>query len=336
MFRLPYGGKVMSKMSGRPNFFIVGAPKCGTTSLYEYLRQHPEIFMPHSENRYWMYKEPYFFCEELIDWPGLRVHSEEAYLNLFKDAGDAPRCGEATALNLFSHYAASRIKVFAPDAKIIIMLRNPVDMMKAWHHDCLRWGHEDVVDFQKAVELESMRKQGKMVPAGSGYSKCLAYTDIASYAPQVERFFEVFSHHAVKVVLLDDMASDPLGTFQKVTEFLGVDSSFVPDFERHNPRAAVSKSELVHVRLKGLFRKYASWAQPMKRVVPSGVIQIYNYVLRQLDGSIEDRPVDQAFLSELADRMAPGIDELSRLLGRDLYHWKMTCAEQQFASIELS
>ncbi len=323
----------MSNRSGRPNFFIVGAPKCGTTSLYEYLRQHPEIYMPHSEHQYWMYKEPYFFCEELIDWPGLRVQSEKAYLDLFRDARDVPRRGEATALNLFSRHAASRIRTFAPGAKIIIMLRNPVDMMKAWHHDCVRWGHEDEGDFKKAVSLESMRQQGKRVPAGSGYSKCLAYTDIAHYAPQVERYLDVFPDDAVKVVLLEDLASDPLGTFQGVTDFLGVDATFIPDFQQHNKRAAVGKSELINVRVKGFLRKYAYWAKPLRQVVPSGFKQFYHYVLRQADGSVKDRPVDPAFLGELSDHMAPGIEELSRLLGRDLCQWKMKYAEHKFASV---
>lgn len=326
----------MSEMSGRPNFFIVGAPKCGTTSLYEYLRQHPEVYMPYSEQQYWKYKEPYFFCEELIDWPGLRVQHEEAYLDLFSNAGDAPRRGEATALNLFSRYAASRIRAFSPDAKIIIMLRNPVDMMKAWHHDCVRWGHEDVVGFQQAISLESMRKQGKLLPAGSGYANCLAYTEIASFAPQVQRYLDVFPHDAVKVVLLEDLASDPQGTFCEITDFLGVDTSFVPDFHLHNQRSAVQNADLVNHRVKGFLKKYAPWAQPLKQIVPSGLKQMYHYVLRQVDGSLEDRPVDQAFLRELSDLMAPGIDELGRLLGRDLYHWKMKYAEHAFETVELS
>src|SRR5687767_1010670 len=114
-----YGTSTMEWEMHKPNFFIVGAPKCGTTSLYEYIRVHPEVFMPDR-------KEPAFFCS---DFYKPRRMKEEEYLSLFREAGSAKWIGEASTWYLYSDKAREGIKAFCPDARIIIMLRNPVDMM---------------------------------------------------------------------------------------------------------------------------------------------------------------------------------------------------------------
>ena len=114
--------------AARPDFFIVGAPKCGTTALYEYLRQHPAVFMP-------FHKEPLFFGDDLTRRYGrLTLHD---YMRLFKDAKPGQRVGEASAWYLYSRSAAAEIKAYAPDAQIIVMVRNPVDMMYAEHSQVL-------------------------------------------------------------------------------------------------------------------------------------------------------------------------------------------------------
>src|SRR5438093_1590857 len=103
-----------------PTFFIVGAPRCGTTALYTYLRQHPDLFLP--EN-----KEPHFFGSDLYH-PGF-VRNLDEYLSLFLEAGNKKRAGEASVWYLYSRNAAAEIMAFCPSARIIAMLRNPVDMM---------------------------------------------------------------------------------------------------------------------------------------------------------------------------------------------------------------
>ena len=188
--------------SSKPNFFIVGAPKCGTTSLYEHLRQHPDVFMPYSEEQYWKHKEPYFFCKELIAWDGLRIQSEAEYLSLFEGAEGKKRVGEATSLYLFSKEAPQRIKTYSPEAKIIILLRDPVDMMISWHHDCVRWGHENVTGFEEAILIQKAREAGRQFPPGSGYPNCLLYTEMASFSKQINTYLEVFERDKVKIWLL--------------------------------------------------------------------------------------------------------------------------------------
>src|SRR5882672_1680365 len=108
----------------KPDCFIVGAPRCGTTAMYTYLGQHPEIFMSAR-------KEPHFFGTDLSS-PAL-VRDEQQYLSLFAKAQNEKRAGEASVFYLYSQRAAREIHAFCPSARIIIMLRNPVEMMYSLH-----------------------------------------------------------------------------------------------------------------------------------------------------------------------------------------------------------
>ena len=129
----------------KPNFFIVGAAKCGTTSLYRYLRQHPDVFMPEQ-------KEPNFFGSDLsYRFPRI---SQARYLSCFAKAKGETRIGEATTIYLYSEKAAEEIKAFSPEAKIIIMLRNPVDVLYSYHSQQLYSGNEDIPDFEEALRAE--------------------------------------------------------------------------------------------------------------------------------------------------------------------------------------
>ena len=307
----------------KPSFFIVGAPKCGTTSLYETFRSHPDLFLPFSETNYWKYKEPYFFCEELIAWDGLRIQDEESYLNLFSEAHTAQLAGEATALYLYSKKTPQRIKQFAPDAKIIILLRHPVDMMVSWHHDCVRWGHENVIDFEEAVLLEAERKKGQKMPPGSGYPSCLIYSEIADFAPQVSRYFDTFGRENVGVWLLDDLKGNPTHTLAQIQEFLGLDAAFPPQFHQHNKRKALSRADLINMRVKTFMREHAAWAKHVKPLIPSILTELLGKGIRRMDKPVEKPTIKPELLNTLRNTMQERIVALEELLQRDLSSWKV-------------
>ncbi|MFK7848590.1 MAG: sulfotransferase domain-containing protein [Rhodothermales bacterium] len=306
----------------RPNFFIVGAAKCGTTSLYHYLRQHPEVYMPHSEAQYWKYKEPNYFCRELIAWKGLRIDDEQTYLELFKEAPDVKRVGEASALNLYSKRAAHEIASFCPEAKIIILLRKPADMMRSWHHDCVRWGHETEMNFEKAVALDHKRRAGDGWPKGSGYPSCLVYKDIATFSPQVKRYFDVFGRSNVGVWLLEDLAELPGKTFSEIAHFLGIDTVFQPLFEIHNPKKIITNSDLFSHRIKRFLRHHVCWSRSLKQYIPASLGALYNQGLSKISKSIPVKPIDPAFMDDLTEEMEFEVDALSQLINRDLSHWQ--------------
>ncbi|MCP4662264.1 MAG: sulfotransferase domain-containing protein, partial [bacterium] len=137
----------------RPDFFIVGAPKCGTTALYHYLSEHPQVFLPE-------FKEPHFFAEDLST-PD-HICSEQEYLELFLPAGDEHRAvGEGSVWYLFSSTAARRIREFAPEAKVIVMFRSPVEMFVSLHNQMMASLYEEERDPERAWALQEARRRGE-------------------------------------------------------------------------------------------------------------------------------------------------------------------------------
>ena len=139
----------------KPDFFIAGMPRSGTTSMYTYLKQHPDIFLS-------IYKEPNYFCKDLSQ-SDYNVRDEALYHSLFVHAAGKKRIGEGSVWYLTSTTAASEIKKFSPSAKIIVMLRNPVEMIYSLHSLYLRTGNEDTVDFEQALALQPDRMKGLFI-----------------------------------------------------------------------------------------------------------------------------------------------------------------------------
>ena len=132
----------------KPDFFIVGAPKCGTTALAEYLRQHPDVFFSDP-------KEPCYFCN---DFPRKRyVESESDYTALFRKAKSGSILGEGSVWYLYSECAIENIYQFNPNAKIIAMIRNPVDLVYSLHSQLVYSGEETISDFEEAWDIQYKR-----------------------------------------------------------------------------------------------------------------------------------------------------------------------------------
>ena len=150
-----------------PNLFIVGAPKSGTTFLYYYLKQHPDIYFPN-------FKEPHFFGSDLIRRNGAYNLSLDEYQDLFKT--DKKIIGEASTFYIFSKDAPEEIYNFNPKAKIIIMLRDLVDLVHSLHSQFVFSGDEVIEDFTQALELEDSRLSGNSIPNQTTVVNKLFYT----------------------------------------------------------------------------------------------------------------------------------------------------------------
>ncbi len=179
----------------KPDFFIVGAPKCGTTAMNDYLQAHPEIFIPAK-------KEIHFFGADL-QFQRPRVTLPE-YLSYFAPVQREKRVGEASVWYLYSQQAAAEIKSFSPAARILIMLRNPVDMMYSLHSQRLYNDNENLVNFEEALAAEADRRQGKRLYQNALNTMGFFYRAAATYTPQVQRYFEVFGREQVHVIIFDD------------------------------------------------------------------------------------------------------------------------------------
>lgn len=194
-----------------PNFFILGAPKCGTTSLARWLEAHPQVFFS-------AIKEPHFFSTDLQN---RNVRSEAAYLRLFDGAGpEHIAVGEASTWYLFSQEAVPNILKKVPDARFIVMTRDPIEMAWSLHHHNLRVLHEDKGDFASAWALQEERRTGKNIPRDCTEPVFLQYGAACLLGAQVSRLLKHVSSDRVLHVSLDVLKVDPGIHYRSVLDFL--------------------------------------------------------------------------------------------------------------------
>lgn len=196
-----------------PNLFLVGTVKGGTTSLYQHLSQHPQVFFPE-------FKEPHYFAQ-ICPSPE-RAHmleyltEEKDYLRLYRSAGNHLIIGDASTSNLWSKDAPKRIHQQVPAAKILILLRDPVD--RAHSHYLMDY-REGVIHEPLTVEL--LRRDYEQPKKAFGVS--YLYVDMGLYYEQVKRYLEVFGPEQILLLQFDDLVNDPESVVASVAQFLGID-----------------------------------------------------------------------------------------------------------------
>ena len=294
----------------KPDFFIVGAPKCGTSAMYTYLKQHPEIFMP-------KVKEPRFFGTDPDDH-SRTVRTLEEYLSLFTGVKDEKRVGEASAAYFYSERSAQEIKAFDPSARIMIMLRNPVDMMYSWHNQQLYERNEDLVDFEKALDAEERRHNGLCLPDRVKRVEVLFYRDIARYTRHTQRYLDAFRAENVHIIIYDDFKADTVTTYRKALHFLDVSPGFQPAFQIVNASMRVRSPALQD------FLVHPPWVarRLVNAVLPRPVLQWLFSRFRWLNTKQERRaPMERGLRRRLQAECAGEVRQLGEMLGRDLSHW---------------
>ncbi|MEO0767921.1 MAG: sulfotransferase, partial [Cyanobacteria bacterium J06649_4] len=228
-----------------PDFLILGAPKAGTTSLYHYLSQHPQIFM--SAN-----KEPHFFAFEghlpTFRGPGdekawlnaCSVVELEAYQQLFAPAELGQKRGEASTMYLYLEESCDRIHHYIPQVKLIAFLRNPVDRAYSHFKHMRRDGREWEKDFGTALEKETERIE-------QGWSPAWHYFQVGRYYNQIQRYLDKFGPEQVRIYLYDDLLESSQTIYRDLFEFIGVDPNWEMDTsKRHNTTAVVRKNKALH------------------------------------------------------------------------------------------
>ncbi|MFT0138658.1 sulfotransferase family protein [Alcanivoracaceae bacterium MT1] len=200
-------------MKKKVDFFIVGAPKCGTTALVDYLNQLDNVFVPEV-------KEPHFHC---VDWPEFRrIKTEREYAKIYESARNEV-CGDASVWYLFSKEACKEIRRHNSQAKIIIMIRKPYDAAVSLHSQLIFSGREDELDFVKAWDLQPLRAAGERLPRNAIVGEHLQYKKVYDYPDQIKRYQELFDEDQIKVIVFEDFVSNTDKTFKEVCAFLGVD-----------------------------------------------------------------------------------------------------------------
>jgi hypothetical protein len=298
-----------------PNLFIVGAPKSGTTSLYDYLTGHPDVFMS-------PIKEPIYFAPDMQAGFKHRFQfgqDEAAYLALYDGARDERYAGEASTRYLASRQAPRLIHDFDPDARIIIMLRNPIDFVYALHNERVSQEAEDVVDFEQALALDDERRSGHHLPLGSNALGSV-YRDNALFGQQVERWLSEFSPGQVHVIVFDDFARDTPAEFRKVLEFLGIDPSYRPAQFAVVNRSHRSRGGLARALMSS---RLAHWTRHALLPTVLGEDRAARLARKVRHSRLNRRPNPRPPISDQLRRSLQGDFEadvklLSRLLGRDL------------------
>jgi len=292
----------------KPDFFIVGAPKCGTTAMNDYLKDHPEIFVPDK-------KEIHFFGADLAFRPPQRL-TEAEYLSYFAPARDEKCVGEASVWYLYSRQAAAEIKAFTPTARIIIMLRNPVDMMYSLHSQRLYNGRETLRDFAQAL-----LKEDTLSPEGQTedtlHALNFSYRAAATYTPQVRRYFEVFDRERVHIIIFDDFAGATPEVYRRTCEFLEVEQEFQPEFDVINSNKGVHSA-----MVRSLLRDPPGPVRLFLKLLGRPARQGVKGWLRRLNTRYEPRsPMAPELRRRLQVEFAPEVERLSTLLRQDLTSW---------------
>lgn len=303
-----------------PDFFIVGQPKSGTTALYEMLRQHPQIYMSEV-------KEPRYFASDLpssfqrqSDAPSATF---EDYLALFRDAGPDQRVGEASTSYIWSETAAGAIAAARPDARIIVILREPASFVRSMHLQLLQIRLEPEPKLRKAIALEDERRQGRELPSVvARWPQVLLYTDRARYLEQLRRYGAAFPDEQMLVLIYDDFHSDNDGTVRRVLRFLEVDDTVSIEAVKANPTVRM-RSGRMHDMVQAANQGHGSLARAVKATarvaIPSKRLRTEAFWLvrrKVVFGS--PRSPDEDFMLQLRRRFKDEVEALSEYLDRDL------------------
>jgi hypothetical protein len=307
--------QALSEWQGRPNFFLVGAPKSGTTAMVQYLESHPDIYMA--------IKEMHFFGRDLQLRRPFYRHTLQEYLAEFQGCNGQRRLGEASVWYLFSSLAASEIRAFGSEARIIIMLREPVEMLYSLYHEFRYLGDEHLPSFHQALGAEPDRRAGRRVCRRACFAQGLVYRETARYADQVKRYFDTFGRERVHVIIYDDLATQPSRVYLETLQFLGVDPAYGPkEFKIINGNKSVRSSTLRSIVKEPLLHTSLAAVRPwLPRTSIVGLRRLGSLAWR-LNTRLEKRPpLDPKLRAELQGEFAPEVERLSELLGKDLTHW---------------
>jgi len=293
----------------KPNFIIIGAMKAATTSLYTYLKQHPDVFLTH-------FKEPMFFnnLETENNYivkgrQGSKISKLKEYYALFDNAENEIALGEASPAYIYNKNCATLIKEHLPDVKIIAILRQPVKRAYSNYLHAKRADREPINSFIEAINSEEERIEKK-------WSPLYHYKEKGFYFRQLSRYFKEFKKEQIKVILFEDIIDDPQKISKEVFEFLGVDSSFTPNTSKKANVAGKPKGVAGWIVMK--FRKNNLIPNiEFSKYLPEFIV---SYILKTIYSKPEK--IDNKTINILTKKYyKKDIKQLEKLIERDLTNW---------------
>jgi hypothetical protein len=297
----------MDKSPLHPHFLIVGAPKCGTTSLHHYLAQHPSLFLAP--------KEMHYFGRDLH----IKNHTDSSsYFNSFAQGANKLR-GEASVWYLYSKTAPQEILEQLGKIKIIICLRRPDEMIYSLHRENLFNADEDEKNFEEALALEFYRKANQKIPASARFKQCLLYRNNGLYSERIQLYLNTFGAENVYFVLAEDLKENPLAETNKVLSFLNQSKLNALSADMHNT-AKTYTSMAVHQKFKTASdweKKIVRFLLPSKKLREKILKRIYN---SNIKNEVPEKMADDV-RHELQLFFSDDIKKTAKLIHRDLNHW---------------
>ena len=323
--------KLHSSKKINPNFFVIGAAKAGTTSLHNYLAQHPKIFMsPVKEPNYFAFNQslPDFNGPENISGSVIlrdrlkrekyqfSVTSTKSYQQLFSKAQSAIAIGESSVSYLYYPHSAQRIFQAVPEARIIVLLRNPVDRAYSKYQQFLRDAAEPIKDFEAAIEAEPSRIK-------ENWSPTWFYLDRGFYYRQLKPFYDVFGADRIHVALYEDFVRDPQNTLNGMFKHLGLDPCLIDTTQRHNVSGDHMAPRAIWIH--DIFFRPNYLTNFLQRHMPEPMIRVIRpyarkILLRKAEIS-EKKKMTPELRARLSNIFRDDILLLEQLLGRDLSSW---------------
>lgn len=298
-----------------PNFIVIGAARSGTNALYEYLRQHPAVYVASpKEPRFFAFEDapPAFGGPKPNDYTALPTWTRLAdYTALFEPSADQTAVGEASTVYLYypGDKPAERIRFHVPHAKLVAILRQPADRAYSNFLLAVQSGWEPLHDFAEALAAEPARTR-------ANWSYFLRYRQNSAYYEQLLRFYRRFPRSQIKVFLYEDLTTRPLAMLEETFRFLEVNPTFRPDVSARRVASRGHRSRAIDEWLRSPPARSAALAA----LLPAGLRRTARAAIRRWN-VVRPPPLDPALRRELTDAFRPDVLRLQELIGRDLSDW---------------
>lgn len=297
----------------RPNTFIVGAPKCGTTALAQYLSRHKNIFVSDP-------KEPHYFVNS--EMPGYtKFKTLESYLALFSEAESCHSIVvDASVWYLYAKDTARKIKEFCPDAKIIVMLRRPDEMVYSRHSQGLLNLQEDIEDFEVAWKASL---KGDFRTSYSKYCKdpsTLQYNNIARYSEQISRYQDYFSDGSIHYIFFDEFKAKTKVVYEEILRFLSLEPDGRQDFPIVNANASL-RTKFIERLLKNPPKMIMKNMSRFKNILGINESGITKFLRSINEKSAKRKILSEEIRLEIIENYKLDMIRLQSITGRDLSHW---------------
>jgi len=309
----------MTRLQGFPDFFIIGAPRCGTTSLSRYLLRHPQVCFSRP-------KETHYFAQ----LSGLPSEDEIKHDYIDRYFGhrtpDESAAGEGSVSYIHLPEAIEQILSFNPNAKFIAMVRSPLSMLPSYHQKMLFLLQENEADIGRAWSLQATRAEGSSLPGTCLDPRLLNYSEVASMGAQVERLFDMVGRERAHIIVFDDFVKDTLSVYRALLDFLELDYDGQTEFERRFESQMYRSYWIQYLFFKTATKggKFANTLERKSRKYrEDGTIRpnLIKRITKLNKSPVKPAPLSPQMVNTLREELRDDVRLLGQLLQRDLGFW---------------